>query len=90
MTEFTSDLRTPRSPVKRLLRFFAALGGLIIVIYVLAPFGVEHIAPLKEYARIVDETGIVPGALYYTDIPQSADAEMNNRDALRYRLEKKE
>lgn len=67
-----------------------AMGALILVIYVLAPFAVEHIGPLNQYARVVDETGIIPGALYYTDIPQSADAEMNNRDALRYRLEKKE
>ena len=72
----------------RIVRFFLAVGGLLLVMYVLAPLAVEHIAPLKQYARVVDETGITPGALYYTDVPQSTDAEMNNRDALRYKLDK--
>jgi hypothetical protein len=32
----------------------------------------------------VERTGIIPGALYYTDVPQSTDAEVNNRDAVRF------
>jgi hypothetical protein len=26
----------------------------------------------------------MPGSLYYTDVPQTVDGEMNNRDAIRY------
>ena len=52
--------------------------------YVFAPLPVEHFAPMRDYARVVRDTGIAPGALYYTDVAQSTDAEMNNRDSLRY------
>jgi hypothetical protein len=44
---------------------------------------------LREYARVVEETGIMPGALFYTDIPQSIEAEFNNRDAIRYFVKQK-
>jgi hypothetical protein len=48
------------------------------------PALVESIVPLRDYARVVNETGITPGALYYTDVAQSIDSEFNNRDAIRY------
>lgn len=52
--------------------------------YIIGPFLVNNIARFKEYAQTVDETGITPGALYYTDVPQTQDAEANNRDAIRF------
>ena len=72
------------SPWQRLLRFSVAMGLLLLVMYVIAPFLVSHIAPFEQYARTVDETGIIPGALYYTDVPQASDAEANNRNAIRF------
>jgi hypothetical protein len=39
---------------------------------------------VRDYARVVEETGIVPGALYYTDVAQTTEGEFNNRDAIRY------
>lgn len=67
-----------------------ALFFLWLVMYVLAPLPVEHFAPFREYARVVDRTGILPGALYYTDVEQSLDAETNNRDAIRFWVNKPE
>jgi hypothetical protein len=68
-----------------LVRLCLALAALWAVIQALAPLPVEHFAPVRDYARVVGETGIAPGALYYTDVAQSSDAEMNNRDSIRYR-----
>jgi hypothetical protein len=65
------------------LRFCLSLAALWTVI-MLAPVPVEHFAPLRDYARVVRDTDIAPGALYYTDVAQSNDAEMNNRDSIRY------
>ncbi|MDR2744924.1 MAG: hypothetical protein LBB66_07015 [Desulfovibrio sp.] len=67
-----------------LLRFCLALAALWGVIQVLAPIPVEHFAPMRDYAQVVLDTGIAPGALYYTDVAQSNDAEMSNRDSIRY------
>lgn len=69
---------------RRLLRLCLAVGGLLLIMHVIAPFLVNSIKPFRKYADTVEETGIIPGALYYTDIPQSVDAEVNNRDAIRY------
>lgn len=78
------ESRGRSSPLRGLLRFSLALGVLWLVMYVVAPFLVKHIAPFQKYARTVDETGIIPGALYYTDVPQTTDAEANNRNAIRF------
>ena len=66
------------------IRLCLALAALWAVIQVLATIPVEHFAPGRAYARVVRDTGIAPGALYYTDVAQSTDAEMNNRDSIRY------
>jgi hypothetical protein len=72
------------SPLRRFLRLCVSLGVLLLIMYVIAPFLVEHIAPFRKYAQTVEETGIMPGALYYTDVPQSTDAEVNNRNTIRF------
>ena len=74
---------------KRARCLLVALAALFCVIYGLAPLPLEFFAPLREYARVVDDTGIAPGALYYTDVPQSNEAEMNNRDSIRYFTDKR-
>jgi len=33
---------------------------------------------------VVQETDIMPGALFYTNVPQSSEAYTHNRDAIRY------
>lgn len=68
----------------RLFRLFVAVGILVAIMY-FTPYLVDAIGPLREYDRVVKETGITPGALYYNDVPQTVDGEFNNRDAIRYR-----
>lgn len=79
---------SPPAPslAKRLIRLGLALGFLVLLVY-LTPFIIHSIPPLREYARVVDETGIMPGVLFYTDVPQTVDGEFNNRDAIRFRVE---
>ncbi|MDR3176555.1 MAG: hypothetical protein LBU06_08500 [Desulfovibrio sp.] len=80
-----SPLSPPGRP-GRLLRLCLALGALTFVMYVLAPLAIALLPPLRDYDRVVRETGIMPGALYYSDVPQTVDGEFNNRDAIRFRV----
>lgn len=73
-----------RTPLQRLLRLCIAVAALLFCMHVLSPFLLSHIAPLGKYAQVVDETGIIPGALFYTDVEQTRDGEFNNRDSIRY------
>lgn len=68
---------------RRLFRFAVAVAVLIAVMQ-LTPYLVRAIPALNEYNRVLDETGITPGVLFYNDVPQTRDGEINNRDAIRY------
>lgn len=65
-------------------RLAVSLLILLCVVYFIAPILPARFAPMRDFAAVVDETGITPGALFYTDVPQSSAAELHNRDALRY------
>lgn len=68
----------------RCIRGLIFLALLLLILYVLAPLPVKYFSPMRDYAAVVDETGIMPGALYYNDVPQTRDAEVNNRDSIRF------
>lgn len=68
---------------RRLFRFAVGLGVLIAIMQ-LTPWLVRAIPPLQEYNRVLDETGITPGVLFYNDVAQTRDGEINNRDAIKY------
>ena len=72
----------------RLLRLGLALACLWFIVYVLAPLPVERFEPMRVFARAAQENNIAPGSLYYTDVPVSTQAEMSNRDTIRYFLGK--
>ncbi len=69
---------------KRLLRLAVAAALFWLIVFVLAPLPVKHFGPMRSYAEVVDKTGIAPGLLFYNDVPQTLDAEINNRDAIRF------
>jgi hypothetical protein len=69
----------------RLTRLGLALVVLLGIVYGLAPLLLNSFAPLRAYDQIVRETDIIPGVLFYSEVPQTRDAEMNNRDSIRYR-----
>ena len=80
-----STVHLEKAPItKRLTRFALALAIFWLIVYVVAPIPVKYFEPLRKYAEVVDRTNIKPGALYYSDVAQSLDSEINNRDAIRF------
>lgn len=68
-------------------RRFARLAvgiGILVAVMQLTPYLIRAIPALAEYRRVLDETGITPGVLFYNDVPQTRDGEVNNRDAIKY------
>jgi len=81
----------PSSPtlLVRWLRF--GVGVLLIwVLYLVTPTFFAAFPLLKEYNQVVQETDIRPGAMFYNDVPQSIEAQMSNRDAIRYFVRQKQ
>ena len=61
------------------------MAGLFLwALYVVTPIFFEAFPPLREFNQVVQETDIMPGALFYTNVPQSSEAYTHNRDAIRY------
>ncbi|MDR2820747.1 MAG: hypothetical protein LBB60_09505 [Desulfovibrio sp.] len=77
-------MRDAPSALTRMVRLGLALAVLLVVVYVLAPLPLQHFGPMRVYDQVVQETGITPGVLFYSEVPQTRDAEMNNRDSIRY------
>ena len=69
---------------RRLLHLAAGLFAIWLFLWVLTPIIVSHIPALARYGDVALENNIQPGALYYTDVPVSAEAEQNNRDTVRF------
>lgn len=62
-------------------------GGLFIIWALLwkgTPILVAHCPALAHYGKVALENNIIPGALYYTDVPVSQESEQNNRDTVRF------
>ena len=82
----------PPSPSPSLLSGWArlALAGLFFwVLYLVTPTFIESFPPLREYAQAVEEVGVSPGVLFYTDVPVSIEAQRSNRDAIRFFVKEK-
>lgn len=82
MTKWNTSMHTGIFPA--LLRLGACLLGIWLFLWVLTPIIVAHCPALARYGEVAQEHNISPGALYYTDVPVSADAERNNRDTVRF------
>ena len=68
-------------------RLFRLLIGLLIlcgIIFMLAPLPIEHFGPMNHYVKHAEQNDIHPGALYYSDVPSTVEAEFNSRDTVRY------
>ncbi|MDL2279405.1 hypothetical protein LJC15_01910, partial [Desulfovibrio sp. OttesenSCG-928-G11] len=83
MNKLQKDGQVPIA--KGIARLCCAVAFLAALIW-LTPYLVAAFGPLREYNRVLEETDIRPGALYYSDVPQTVDGEFNNRDAIRYRV----
>ncbi len=54
------------------------------VIWQVTPILVAAIPALAHYGQVAKDNDIMPGVLYYTDVPVSVEAEQNNRDTVRF------
>ncbi len=70
--------------MKKFLQLFSALFAIWLFLWVLTPIIVRYCPPLAHYAKVAEENDIMPGALYYTDVPVSAESERNNRDTIQF------
>lgn len=68
----------------QILRLFLGLFIIWVVIWKGTPILVAYCPALAHYGKVALENNIIPGALYYTDVPVSQEAEQNNRDTVRF------
>ena len=80
-----SDPKSSPEPSRfvRWLRFGTGV-FLIWVLYLVSPAFFNAFAPLRAFNQIVQETDIMPGAMFYTNIPQSTEAMIHTRSTIRY------
>ncbi len=69
---------------RRLLRLALAVSIVLLFVFVFAPFVIRHFPPMREFAQAVKEKDQNPGALYYTDVPDSTAAELHTRSTVRF------
>jgi hypothetical protein len=75
--------KRPSSVMFRWLKLCFGFFLVWVFMFVLAP-AIEKLPHVKPLAQFIEDTGIDASALYYTELPETADAEMYLRDAARY------
>lgn len=67
---------------------FFQLGIALVVIWAVrvyvCPAVIEVFPAYKAYAEALDSRGIATSALFYTDVEEAGEAELNIRNALRF------
>ena len=84
--KFSTILDGQRRPSSMISRWAGLLLGFFLVwlfMFVVAPW-IAGSPQVKPLAQFIEETGIDAGALYYTEIEETAEAEMYLHDAGRY------
>jgi hypothetical protein len=76
-------MRAP-SPASRLMRLAACMAFIWFFFWVFTPFLVGRWSALERYGAVQEEHNIRSGALYYTDVPVTAQAERDIRDTIRF------
>ena len=68
-----------------------ALGVLVIWTYfwMAHPVFIQYMPNFANYLNVVHKYNMDPTALYYNDVPMTKEAELNNRDAVRFASSKK-
>ena len=67
-----------------LLQLIAICFGMWFLIWQVTPILVDNIPALARYGQVAKDNDIMPGVLYYTDVPVTPDAEANNRDTVKF------
>lgn len=75
--------------VKKFFVFISICTGLWFFFSVITPFLEDRIPAWKRYNRIQEEQGLDSGALYYSNVPQTQEAEETMRRAIRETMEER-
>ena len=73
----------PSTPyLTRFTRFFACLGGIALLFWVLLP-QLRNVSPTWDaMSTMIQERGIEVGMFFYTDVKLTGDADLHMRSAL--------
>ena len=75
--------KRPSGAVRKWLGLFLGFFLVWIFMFIIAP-AIEKTDAVKPFAQFIEDSGIDAGALYYTEIEETAEAEMYLLDAARY------
>lgn len=78
-----------RLSLKNLLSLLAICLGLWFFFACLTPIMEDRIPAWKRYNQISEEQGLDSGALYYSNVPQTQEAEMVTRAAVKAGMEQR-
>lgn len=70
-----------------ILKLLCWIAGLWFFFAILTPVLEDHIPAWKRFNKIQEEQGLDSGALYYSNVPQTQDAEEAMREAVRKGME---
>lgn len=83
----------PDTPTKPRLVGFLQLGAAVLLLWGItvyaAPALINAIPMWKSMGEVTDRLDINAGAIYYTDVPISGEAELYLRSSIKYRQKKK-
>ncbi len=68
--------------MSRWFKFLALSLGLFLFFNYLSPFLFSLSNSWQRFIQVQDEIGVTSGALYYTDVPVTQDAEAHVREAV--------
>lgn len=69
--------------LKKIINFLLACAALWIFFGIVGPFFEARIPAWRQYNQIQREQDLDSGALYYSNVPQTQDAEENMRRAIK-------
>lgn len=75
--------------LKKCLVLLCICVGLWFFFSVITPFMEDRIPAWKRYNRIQEEQGLDSGALYYSNVPQTQEAEEAMRRAIKETMEER-
>ncbi len=73
-----------KSFTKGLCQLCAIAFGIWFMIWQVTPVLVRNIPALAHYGQVAKDNDIMPGVLYYNDVPITVDAEIHTRNAVRF------
>ncbi len=69
---------------KGLLQLFSTLFAIWFLIWQVTPVLVDNIPALAHFGKVAEENDIMPGMLFYNDVPVTADAAISNSNTVRF------